>query len=101
MMAAMMLPGAAPVVLRRAQARWPARRSVCFVGSYLAVWTLVGVGVYALYRPHGSVAAGVVVIAAGVVRAHAAQTALPPALPRGRSAPDSSTASPASARASG
>ena len=37
-----------------------------FAGSYLAVWTLVGVAVYALYRPHGSVAAGVVVIAAGV-----------------------------------
>jgi predicted metal-binding membrane protein len=37
-----------------------------FVGSYLAVWALVGVAVYALYRPHGSWAAGVVVIAAGV-----------------------------------
>ena len=37
-----------------------------FVASYLAVWTLVGVAVYALYRPHGTVTAGVVVIAAGV-----------------------------------
>ncbi len=37
-----------------------------FVGSYLAVWTLVGVAVYALYRPHGSFAAGALVIAAGV-----------------------------------
>jgi predicted metal-binding membrane protein len=37
-----------------------------FVGSYLAVWTLVGVAVYALYRPHGSLAAGAVAIAAGV-----------------------------------
>jgi hypothetical protein len=37
-----------------------------FVGSYLAVWTLVGVAVYAVYRPHGSFAAGVVVIAAGL-----------------------------------
>jgi predicted metal-binding membrane protein len=37
-----------------------------FVGSYLAVWTLVGVAVYALYRPHGTVAAGIAVIAAGV-----------------------------------
>jgi predicted metal-binding membrane protein len=37
-----------------------------FVGSYLAIWALVGVAVYALYRPHGSVAAGAVVIAAGV-----------------------------------
>ena len=37
-----------------------------FAGSYLAVWALVGVAVYGLYRPHGSVAAGAVVIAAGV-----------------------------------
>jgi len=36
-----------------------------FAGSYLAVWALVGVAVYGLYRPHGSVAAGAVVIAAG------------------------------------
>ena len=65
MMAAMMLPGAAPVILRRAQAGG-LRAVPLFAGSYLAVWTLVGVAVYALYRPHGSVAAGVVVIAAGV-----------------------------------
>jgi predicted metal-binding membrane protein len=37
-----------------------------FIGSYLAVWALAGAAVYALYRPHGPVAAGVVVIAAGV-----------------------------------
>jgi predicted metal-binding membrane protein len=37
-----------------------------FVASYLAVWTLVGVAVYALYRPHESFAAGAVAIAAGV-----------------------------------
>jgi predicted metal-binding membrane protein len=37
-----------------------------FVGWYLAVWTLVGVAVYALYRPHGTLAAGAVAIAAGV-----------------------------------
>ena len=65
MMAAMMLPGAAPAVLRRARAAG-VRAVPLFVGSYLAVWTLVGVAVYALYRPHGSVAAGAVVIAAGV-----------------------------------
>ena len=66
MMAAMMLPGAAPAVLRRAQASGRVRAVALFVGSYLAVWTLVGVAVYAVYRPHGSVAAGAVVIAAGV-----------------------------------
>jgi len=37
-----------------------------FIGSYLAIWALLGIAVYALYRPHGYVAAGVVVIAAGV-----------------------------------
>jgi predicted metal-binding membrane protein len=66
MMAAMMLPGAAPAVLRRAQARGGVRAVPLFTGSYLAVWALVGAAVYALYRPHGYVAAGVVVIAAGL-----------------------------------
>jgi predicted metal-binding membrane protein len=66
MMAAMMLPGAAPAVLRRAHASGRVRAVLLFVGSYLTVWTLVGVAVYALYRPHGSSAAGALVIAAGV-----------------------------------
>ncbi len=66
MMAAMMLPGAVPAVSRHAHASGRARAVPLFVGSYLAVWTLVGVAVYALYRPHGSVAAGAVAIAAGV-----------------------------------
>jgi len=66
MMAAMMLPGAVPAVLRRADTSGRVRAVPLFVGSYLAVWVLVGVAVYALYRPHGSVAAGVVAIAAGL-----------------------------------
>lgn len=66
MMAAMMLPGAAPAALRRTRASGRLRTVPLFLGSYLAVWTLVGVAVYVLYRPHASVAAGVVVIAAGV-----------------------------------
>jgi predicted metal-binding membrane protein len=65
MMAAMMLPGAAPAVLRRAHASG-LRAVPLFIGSYLAVWTLVGIAVYALYRPHGSFAAGAVAVAAGV-----------------------------------
>jgi predicted metal-binding membrane protein len=65
MMAAMMLPGAAPAVLRHARAGG-ARGVPLFAGSYLAVWALAGVAVYVLYRPHGSIAAGVTVIAAGV-----------------------------------
>ena len=66
MMAAMMLPGATPAAMRHAQARGRVGAVPLFVGSYLAVWVLVGVAVYALYRPHGSVAAGVVAIVAGV-----------------------------------
>jgi predicted metal-binding membrane protein len=66
MMAAMMLPGAAPAVVSRARASGRVRAVPLFVGSYLAVWALVGVAVYALYRPHGSAVAGAVVIAAGV-----------------------------------
>ena len=66
MMAAMMLPGAAPAVLRRAQASGGVRAVPLFIGSYLGVWAVVGAAVYALYRPHGPVAAGAAVIAAGV-----------------------------------
>ena len=65
MMAAMMLPGAAPAVLRRAQAGG-ARAVPLFVGSYLAVWALAGVVVYAVDRPHGTLVAGVVTIGAGI-----------------------------------
>jgi predicted metal-binding membrane protein len=65
-MAAMMLPGAAPAVLRLIRGSGEVRAVPLFIGSYLAVWALIGIAVYALYRPHGYVAAGVVVIAAGV-----------------------------------
>jgi predicted metal-binding membrane protein len=65
MMAATMLPGAAPAVVRKARTDGRVPALALFVGSYLAVWTLVGVAAYALYRPHGSFAAGAVVIAAG------------------------------------
>ena len=64
MMAAMMLPGAVPAVLRRTHAGG-VRAVPLFIGSYLAVWALVGVAVYMLYRAHGYVAAAAVVIAAG------------------------------------
>src|SRR5258708_23235403 len=52
MMAAMMLPGAAPAVLRRAQAGG-VRAVPLFAGSYLAVWALAGGAGYAAARPHG------------------------------------------------
>jgi predicted metal-binding membrane protein len=66
MMAAMMLPGAALAVSRRAHAEGRVPVALVFAGSYVAVWTLVGLGVYALYRPHGTSAAGALTIAAGV-----------------------------------
>jgi len=65
MMAAMMLPGAAPATLRRAQAAG-ARTVPLFVGSYLAVWALAGILVYAVDRPHGTLVAGAITIAAGL-----------------------------------
>jgi predicted metal-binding membrane protein len=81
MMAAMMLPGMAPVVMRRARADGRVRAGPVFVGAYLCVWTFAGVAIYGLSRllalpapgmsahgshGNGSLAAGVAVIAAGV-----------------------------------
>jgi predicted metal-binding membrane protein len=66
MMAAMMLPGAVPAVVRRARLSNGLRTVPTFVIAYVGVWAAVGVAVYALYRPHGPVAAGVLVIAAGL-----------------------------------
>jgi predicted metal-binding membrane protein len=66
MMAAMMLPGAVPAVFRTVRASGRVQAAPLFVGSYLAVWALVGVAVYALYRPHRPWVAGVVAIAAGI-----------------------------------
>jgi predicted metal-binding membrane protein len=66
MMGAMMLPGAIPAALRRAGDGSGVRTVPLFVASYLAVWAVAGVVVYALYRPHGTVVAGAVVIATGL-----------------------------------
>jgi predicted metal-binding membrane protein len=66
MMAAMMLPSAAPAALGSSRSGGRALVVPPFVGSYLAVWTLFGLAVYALYRPHGTVVAGALTIAAGV-----------------------------------
>jgi predicted metal-binding membrane protein len=64
MMAAMMLPGAAPAVIRRVQAGG-VHAAPLFIGSYLAVWATAGLAVYAVDRPHGSAVAGVTLIVAG------------------------------------
>jgi predicted metal-binding membrane protein len=66
MMGATMLPGAVPAVARRARSHHPALAVPLFVGSYLAVWTLVGLAVYALYRPHGTATAAALTIAVGL-----------------------------------
>jgi predicted metal-binding membrane protein len=66
MMAAMMLPAALPAALRRARAAGRADAVVFFTGSYLAVWAAVGLGVYAVYRPHGTLAAGALTVVAGL-----------------------------------
>jgi predicted metal-binding membrane protein len=65
MMAAMMLPGAVPAVLRVAHGGTRVGRAAMFLGSYLAVWSLVGVVLYGLYRPHLTSVAGGVVLAVG------------------------------------
>jgi predicted metal-binding membrane protein len=69
MMAAMMLPGVVPAVLRLADAGDGAHAVLLFVALYLAVWASAGIAVYALYRPHGTFAAGAITIAAGVYEA--------------------------------
>jgi predicted metal-binding membrane protein len=66
MMAAMMLPGVAPSALRVAAARRAGVDVVRHVGSYLAVWAVVGVVVFALYRPHSTTSAGTITVAAGI-----------------------------------
>jgi predicted metal-binding membrane protein len=66
MMAAMMLPGAVPAVSNAVRLDGRVQTAPVFVGSYLAVWTAVGLVVYALYEPHGTDVAGALVVAAGV-----------------------------------
>jgi predicted metal-binding membrane protein len=66
MMVAMMLPGAVQAVVGNAHASGRVHTALVFVGSYLGLWALVGVAVYAWYRPHGTFVAGAVAIVAGV-----------------------------------
>jgi predicted metal-binding membrane protein len=60
MMAAMMLPGALPVIAARELA------APLFALSYVAVWTLFGLAVFAVYRPHSATVAGLLTVAAGL-----------------------------------
>jgi predicted metal-binding membrane protein len=62
MMAAMMLPGAAPAALRLGRvAAVPV-----FAASYFAVWALVGFAASTVYQPHGAILAGSLTVAAGL-----------------------------------
>src|SRR4051794_40463560 len=61
MMAAMMLPGAVAPLITHVQVR----EAPPFLLSYLGIWAATGVVAYIAYRPHGTVAAGAVVLIAG------------------------------------
>jgi predicted metal-binding membrane protein len=66
MMAAMMLPGAAPAVSRFVRASGHVLAAPLFAASYIGVWSLFGLAVYVVYRPHSTTVAGVLVIVAGL-----------------------------------
>jgi predicted metal-binding membrane protein len=60
----MLLPGALPAASRAI--RGGVLAAPRFATAYLAVWTLIGLVVYAVYRPHGTAVAGALAIAAGL-----------------------------------
>jgi predicted metal-binding membrane protein len=64
-MAAMMLPGTAPVMQKMVRVGGRLLDLPRYLGGYLAIWVICGLAVYAAYRPHGTVAAGAVTVAAG------------------------------------
>jgi predicted metal-binding membrane protein len=64
LMAAMMLPSAAPAIARRA--RDGVLAAPLFAGSYLGLWLFAGLAAYVVYRPPGDVAAGALVVAGGL-----------------------------------
>jgi predicted metal-binding membrane protein len=66
MMAAMMLPGAIPAIARRARDRDGVLAAPVFAGSYLGLWALAAVAMCLLYRPPSAVAAGALIVGAGL-----------------------------------
>lgn len=66
MMAAMMLPGTCASLFRQARSDHDVRAVPSFLLTYLAIWASVGLLAYATYQPHGTAAAGAVVITAGL-----------------------------------
>ncbi len=65
MMAAMMLPGTAPLVKRMIGTGGRVGDISRCLAGYLGIWAVLGVAVYAAYRPHGTAAAGALTVAAG------------------------------------
>jgi predicted metal-binding membrane protein len=66
MMAAMMLPSAVPAIARRARERDGVLAAPLFAGSYLGTWALAALATFLLYRPPGAVAAGALIVGAGL-----------------------------------
>ena len=67
MMAAMMLPGALPAIVRSARANRAGRALLIaprFAASYLVVWFAAGVAIFAVYEPPAPAVAAEVVAAA-------------------------------------
>ena len=77
------------------------RAALLFTGCYLGVWALAGVAAYALDRPHGALAAGVALIAAGGYELTAVKRHFRRRCREERPAPGSATGCAAWARASG
>ena len=66
MMTAMMLPSAAPAIVRRARERDGVLAAPLFAGSYLGIWALFGAVMCLLYRPPDAVVAVALIAGAGV-----------------------------------
>jgi len=66
MMAAMMLPGAVPAVLHHVRDSDRVSAGPLFLAAYLAIWAAIAVVLHAVYQPHTTFAAGIVVLAAGI-----------------------------------
>jgi predicted metal-binding membrane protein len=65
MMAAMMLPGTAPLAKKMIGADGRLGDMFRCLAVYLGIWAVLGVAVYAVYRPHGAAVAGACTVAAG------------------------------------
>ena len=66
MMVAMMVPGAVPATARHARDDGNPRSAAVFLGTYLGLWAVVSVVLYALFRRPSTDLTGSIVIAAGI-----------------------------------